>query len=151
MDNKWDYQNQIHLIFPGVVQMRGDNSILIFYCFQKTFHYKGRAGHPGSDWRETFLKRHNLSLKEATKLSSCRYNATKNPFIVNHYFDILEKTIKDLGIEGRPDLIWNVDESGLPHDPQKCRVISAKGQKTLQVTKCLIPNNSHVFTFCEEI
>lgn len=41
------------------------------------------------------MKRNNLSLKEATKLSIARYNSTKNPFIIYHLYDILENTIKD--------------------------------------------------------
>ena len=89
------------------------------------------------DWINSFTKRQKFSLKEATKLSTARYNATKNPFIVNHYYNILEKTIQNLGLNDRPDLIWNVDESGLPYEPKKCHVISAKGQKTLQVCKGL--------------
>ena len=52
---------------------------------------------------------------------------------MNHWFDILEETVKKLGIEDRPDLIWNSDESGLPSEPKKCKVISLKGQKTLQI------------------
>ena len=82
----------------------------------------------------SYLKRNNLSLKEATKLSSARYNATKNPFVIFHYFDILEEAIEKLKIRDRPDLIWNCDESGLPHESKKCQVISEKGQKTLQVS-----------------
>ena len=38
-----------------------------------------------------------------------------------------------MGILDRPDLIWNSDESGLPHDPKKCKVVSLKGQKTMQI------------------
>jgi len=41
--------------------------------------------------------------------------------------------MKDIGGEDRPDLIWNCDESGLPHEPKKCRVISLRSQKPLQV------------------
>jgi len=97
------------------------------------FKHKSRKGYPGPDWLSTFLLKNNLSLKEATKLCVSRYNATKNPFLVYHFYDILEETMESLGIKDRPDLIWNCDESGLPHEPQKCRVVSAKGQKTLQV------------------
>ena len=59
------------------------------------------------------MRQQILSLKTATKLSKTRQNATKNPFIINHsdhWFDILEKTVKDLGLEDRPDLIRNADE-----------------------------------------
>ena len=97
--------------------------------------YGGRKGHPGPDWVKLFMKRNNLSLKEATKLCVDRYNATKNPFIVYHFYDILEQTINDLGIENRPDLLWNCDESGLPHEPKKCKVVSEKRQNTLQVSR----------------
>ena len=89
-----------------------------------TFHFKGVKGSPGPDWLIGFMKRQNLSLKQAIKLCKARRDATKNPFIIYHYFDILEETVKKLGIEDRPDLIWNSDESGLPHEPKKCRVVS---------------------------
>ena len=97
------------------------------------FHYGGRRGFPGPDWIHAFMDQHNLSLKEATKLSRARYNATKNPFVVNNFYDLVEQKIKELGLEDRPDLIWNMDESGLPHEPKKCKVVSERGQKTLQV------------------
>ena len=79
------------------------------------------------------MKKQNLSLKNATKLCKARYNAEKNPFIVNHCFHVLEETIKKLGIENRPDLFWNSNESGLPSEPRKSKVISLKGQKSLQI------------------
>ena len=47
--------------------------------------------------------------------------------------DILEETIKNLGLKERPDLIWNMDESGAPHEPKKCNIVSLKGQPTLQI------------------
>ena len=61
----------------------------------------------------------DLSLKNATKLSKPRQNATKNPFIINHWFDILEETIENLGLKEGQDLIWNADKSGVPHEPKK--------------------------------
>ena len=82
----------------------------------------------------SFIKRKNLSLKQGTKLSVPRYNSTKNPFIIYHFYDILEETIDKLNIQNRPDLIWNCNESGLPHEPKKCNVITEKGQKTLLVS-----------------
>ena len=95
--------------------------------------FKGRQGHLRPDWISSYMKRNNLSLKDATKLSVARYSATKNPFIIYHFYDILENTMKDVGIENRPDLFWNCDESALPREPKKCKVISEKGRKTLQV------------------
>ena len=100
---------------------------------KKILKYKKRPGYPGPDWLTSFIKKNNLSLKEATKLSRPRYNATKNPFVVYHYFDLLEKTISNLGLENKPEVIWNCDESGLPHEPKKLKIVSGKGQKTFQV------------------
>ena len=60
-------------------------------------------------------------------------NATKNPCIINHWFDILEETIENLDLKECPDLIWNVDKSGVPHEPKKCKVVSLKEQPTLQI------------------
>ena len=59
------------------------------------------------------------SIKDATKLSVCRYNATRNPFIIYHWYDLVIETIQEMKLENRPDLIWNCDESGLPGDPKK--------------------------------
>ena len=79
----------------------------------------------------------NLSLQHATKLCKARRNATKNPFIINHWYDLLEKTISNLQLENRPDLIWNVDEPGLPSEPKKnvvlCRRRGKKPYKLSQV------------------
>ena len=95
--------------------------------------HDGRFGFPGADCMTSYLKRNKLSLKETTKLSSARYNARKNPFVTFHYFDILQEAIEKLKTRDRPDLIWNCDEPGLPHESNKCQVISEKGQKALQV------------------
>ena len=56
--------------------------------------YKGNEGYPGPDWISLFLEKNNLSLKDDTKLNVARYNATKNPFIIYHYYDILEESIQ---------------------------------------------------------
>ena len=76
---------------------------------------KGRPGYPGPDWLKSFMDKNSLSLKEATKLSPTRYNATKNPFIIYNYFDLLEKTIHELDLQNHAELIRNCDESGLPN------------------------------------
>ena len=111
---------------------------------QKTFHYKKLKGSPGKDWITLFMKRQNLSLKNATKLSKPCQNATKNPFIINHWFDILEESIENLGLKECPDLIWNVDESGVPHEPKKCKVVSLKRQPTLQIITGSDSNNTTI-------
>ena len=56
--------------------------------------YRGRKDHPGPDWFKLFMNRNNLSLKETTKLFVARYNATKNPFIVYHFYDFWSKPLR---------------------------------------------------------
>ena len=72
-------------------------------------------------------------LKQATKLSVPRSNAKKNPFLVCHYYNIHEEAIERLNLKNKPHLIWNCDESGLPHEPKKCQVVPEKGQNTILV------------------
>ena len=62
------------------------------------------------------------------------HNATKNLFVIYQIYDILEKTLTQLGIKNCLDLVRNCDESGLPRDPKKCNVISERGQNTMVIT-----------------
>ena len=55
------------------------------------FNYKGVPSFPGPDWTAQFIKMLGLSLKNATKLSKAHSNATKNPFIICHWYDLLEE------------------------------------------------------------
>ena len=75
---------------------------------QQIFNFIGLKGCPDKDWLSGFMRRENLSLKTATKLSKPHQNITMNPFLINDWFHILEETVKDLVLEDRPDLIWNV-------------------------------------------
>ena len=52
---------------------------------KEIFSDKGVSGSPGPDWNASFMKTSGLCLKNATKLSKARNNATKNPFIINHW------------------------------------------------------------------
>ena len=78
---------------------------------QKYVKHDGWSGFPWPDWMTSYLKRNNLSLKKSTKLNSARYNATKNPFVIFHYFDILEEEIKtqnkrSLGLDMELRRVW---------------------------------------------
>ena len=87
---------------------------------------------PGKDWLRGFMKRNNLSLKKANMISAARKSATANPFIINDFYDVIERIIKEKNLQ--PNQIWNCDESGFPTDPQKCRVVGVKGKEALKVT-----------------
>ena len=100
---------------------------------QNLLNYKEQPGFVGPDRVSLFLKGRGFSLKEATNLSAAQYNGANNPFVVYHFYEVIDKTMEKLGVEDRPGQLWNCDESGLSHEPKKCKVVSLKNQKTLQV------------------
>ena len=65
-------------------------------------------------------------------ISSAHKSCTTNPFIINDFYDTLETIIKEYDLQ--PHQIWNCDESGFPSDPQKCKVVSIKGEAAYKVT-----------------
>ena len=87
---------------------------------------------PGRDWLQAFLKRNNLSTKKANMIRSARKSATVNPFIIYDFYNVLEKVVHEKKF--KPEQIWNCDESGFPHDPQKCKVVSVKGKTAYKIT-----------------
>ena len=92
--------------------------------------------YPQPDWMNFFIKWDNVFLKQATKLSIPKHNAMKSSFIIYHYYDNLEETIKRLNIRNRPHLKWNCNESRLPHDQKKMYGKRRKGTKN-NTFRCL--------------
>ncbi|CAG5013806.1 unnamed protein product [Parnassius apollo] len=81
---------------------------------------------PGYDWFAAFKKRHKLSLKRPQAVEMSRKVAC-DPFIVNEYFDNLDGVLSELNLKGRPDKIWNLDESSFGKDPERTKVVGARG------------------------
>ena len=52
-----------------------------------------------------------------------------NSETINHYFDLLEDTLKENGLMHSPSQIYNVDESGMPLDPKAPLVLVERGTK----------------------
>ena len=48
---------------------------------------------PGYKWIRNFMRRNNLTMKKAEMISSARMGNTANPFIINDFYDLLEKVI----------------------------------------------------------
>ena len=51
--------------------------------------------------------------------------------VVMKYFDGLEKMIRDLNLEGKPQCIWNCDETGLQFSPNPGKVLARRGTREL--------------------
>ena len=56
-------------------------------------------------------------------------------FVLNKYFDELESLLKRLGIEDKPQQIWNCDETSVQFSPSASKVISQKGIQNV-VARC---------------
>ena len=100
-----------------------------------------KDGLPGYDWTVGFMKRHNLSLKRGGLMQLARKNVTSDPFVIYGFYALLDAEIKRLGIEDRPECIWNCDETGFPIRllstdlPQESRPLShCKSSKTRRLT-----------------
>ncbi|CAH2097797.1 unnamed protein product [Euphydryas editha] len=109
-----------------VLQMVGD------YVKKNTLITPFKNGIPRKDWFLAFRKRQGLSLKKPQGIEYARKTAI-DPFIVFPYFDLLEKTIRELNLTDKPEAIWNIDETSFSKDPAKTKVVGAKGHAATRV------------------
>lgn len=84
-----------------------------------------KDGVPGEDWFLGFCKRHKLSLKKPQSVEVSRKKSC-NPFTIHEYFTLLENTITKLGLQNKPENIWNLDETSFCTDPSKTKVVGGK-------------------------
>ncbi|KAF2887435.1 hypothetical protein ILUMI_18739 [Ignelater luminosus] len=74
-------------------------------------------------------------------------------FLESKYFDIRKATLNDLGLNDKPKLIWNLDETSLSHDPREkhlglvaninVKLIEPAHSKDIIILK-LSPHISHI-------
>ena len=64
-------------------------------------------------------------------INAARKSATSNPFIIYNFYNQLDKIVTENNLT--PKQIWNCDESKFPTDPQKCKVVSIKGEVAYKV------------------
>ncbi|KAJ8953804.1 hypothetical protein NQ318_006651 [Aromia moschata] len=81
-----------------------------------------RDGIPGKDWLLFYMKRHKLTVKKPENVEIARRKSV-DPFIINNYFDLVLEASKNLGIENKPHLVWNLDETSFCSDPSKTKVV----------------------------
>ncbi|XP_026728980.1 uncharacterized protein LOC113498807 [Trichoplusia ni] len=92
-----------------------------------------RNGRPGSDWLYNFRKRHGLSIKKPQPIEHVRRQMT-DPFIIEEYFNLLEKVLLDLDLVNRPSQVWNLDETSVSLDPSKTKVVGKIGKASSRTT-----------------
>ena len=90
---------------------------------------KGMNVKVSNGWWQSFRSRHpNVVLRTSEPLSYIRA-ISSSPDIINHYFDLLESTIVDNNLLGKPSQIFNMDETGMPLDPKPPFVVAPVGAK----------------------
>lgn len=102
---------------------------------------------PGNDWFLSFKNRHRLSIKKPQSIEHVRCDQV-NPWVVYNFFDVLEKTVKDLDLKGKPGRIFNCDETSFCHDPSKTKVVGAVGTKSTRKTSSSGRENTSVLLCC---
>ena len=76
-----------------------------------------------------FMKRWKLSLKLPSPLEKARKIASSDPEIIYGFYKLVEEQISKLGIQDRPECIWNVDETSLFIDAQRFAWLPQKVKK----------------------
>ena len=78
-------------------------------------------------WCDSFRKRHpEFVLRVPAPVSQARSKAT-DPDVFMRYFDLLEETMKENGLDGKLGQMFNMDESGMPLDPKSPKLVFEKG------------------------
>jgi len=82
-------------------------------------------------WRNFVSRQGDISLRKGDNTAHVRMDAM-NSETINHYFDLLESTLKDNGLLHSPSQIYNVDESGMPLDPKAPNIVAETGTKKVR-------------------
>ena len=107
-----------------------------------------KNGHPGVDWLSSFMGRHKLKLKKGGQMQIARKNVTSDPFVIYEFYELLKNEVECLGIQNKPESIFNCDESGFPSDPSKIHHIGPVGEKSIQITCGANHENTTVLVVC---
>ncbi len=94
---------------------------------------------PGEGWWSGFMRRHpELSRRKPQQLQMVRARSA-NQEVIEHWFtECLDPVLRSLGLAGKPELIYNVDESGFPLSWTPQTILTRRGQKSPQA---LVPGS----------
>ncbi|XP_026736710.1 uncharacterized protein LOC113500199 [Trichoplusia ni] len=83
----------------------------------------------GQDWFHRFMKRNKeLTIRKPEGLSRARIDGMKREK-VTEFYKILETVIDKNNLRGRPECVYNVDETGIPLNNRPPNIIAQKGAK----------------------
>ena len=102
-----------------------------------------RKGRISDGWFRGFMERQpQLRLRKGDKTSFVRMDAMKQKEELDNYFITLKSILVEHNLMNKPELIYNVDESGMPLEQQSPRVVARKGKK--KVRYCTSGNKSQI-------
>lgn len=86
---------------------------------------------PGKDWFLGLKRRHpNFTLRTPEPLSTKRSKAL-NPIELGKYFTELGEVLSELQLHGKPQLIWNMDETNSKFEHKPSKVCARKGTRDI--------------------
>lgn len=81
----------------------------------------------GYNWLKSFVNRHkDLSVRKAEGVSTARAKGLSREVVAN-YFNLLQSPLEENDLFGKPECIFNVDETGLQLNNRPGEVLAAKG------------------------
>lgn len=94
-----------------------------------------KDGVPGDKWIREFSRRwrHRIPERTVQNLTTARAKGISQE-IVDGYFELLERKMKELNINGDRTRIFNCDETGLTTNPKSSRFFVKKGALAQQLT-----------------
>lgn len=108
-------------------------SVVHTYVVQNNINNNFKNNCPGKDWMQLFFQRNGLVAKKLEQLEKSRRQATSDPFIIYHFYEILEKTLTSLNLHDKPQQIFNLDETSFSTDPTRIKGVTGKGQKAHRI------------------
>jgi len=110
------------------------SKVEVLALVQRILDSKGMKVTLSHGWWDSFRKRHpEFVLRVPAPVSQARSKAS-DPDVFMRYFDLLEETIKENGLDGKPGQIFNMDESAMPLDPKSPKLVFEKGHYASSVT-----------------
>ena len=92
-----------------------------------------RKDHITPQWFDSFSKCHpDITLRRGHSMAAGRFRCT-NLEVIQNYYKLLKTTLTKHNFSGEPWKVYNVDETGMPFDPRKLRVVTKVGTKKVRV------------------
>ncbi|KAJ8881388.1 hypothetical protein PR048_017869 [Dryococelus australis] len=98
-------------------------------------------------WWKDFKNRYGLCLRVPENIVSY-LSSMVNRTILNDFYDKLKHLLVKLGIENRPDLIWNCDETGLSYLVKHSKIVTAIGKKYVYKKSYADRGENHTMLVC---